>query len=217
MGGCDGPRRSEACPSPMGPDFDIGNSPILVTLPNGKRALFVGHQERRRRSRSIRMTTAPCCSGQPVGRSRSASRGRGRGAIVWGGAADARRVYLRHGRCRDGAVKRPTGKIACAFTAPGLGGAAPPVSARRRPPFRASSSRAPATASCSRSRRRRQAALGSSTPRRNSPRSTRCAAKGGAIATSGAVVVDGMVYVGSGYAISAGASGGNVLLAFGVE
>jgi polyvinyl alcohol dehydrogenase (cytochrome) len=40
---------------------------------------------------------------------------------------------------------------------------------------------------------------------------------GGAIATSGATVVDGMVYVSSGYAISSGASGGNVLLAFGVE
>ena len=43
------------------------------------------------------------------------------------------------------------------------------------------------------------------------------AAKGGQIAVSGAVIVDGMVYVGSGYAISAGASGGNVLLAFAVE
>jgi polyvinyl alcohol dehydrogenase (cytochrome) len=42
-------------------------------------------------------------------------------------------------------------------------------------------------------------------------------AHGGAINTSGAVVVDGMVYVGSGYAINTAASGGNVLLAFGVE
>jgi polyvinyl alcohol dehydrogenase (cytochrome) len=42
-------------------------------------------------------------------------------------------------------------------------------------------------------------------------------AHGGAIATAGAVIVDGMVYIGSGYAISSGASGGNVLLAFGVE
>ena len=42
-------------------------------------------------------------------------------------------------------------------------------------------------------------------------------ARGGQIAVSGAVIVDGMVYIGSGYAISAGASGGNVLLAFGVE
>ena len=42
-------------------------------------------------------------------------------------------------------------------------------------------------------------------------------ARGGAINTSGAVVVDGMVYVTSGYAIIAGGSAGNVLLAFGVE
>jgi polyvinyl alcohol dehydrogenase (cytochrome) len=43
------------------------------------------------------------------------------------------------------------------------------------------------------------------------------AARGGQIAVAGAVVVDGMVYIGTGYAISAGASGGNVLLAFGVD
>ena len=42
MGGCNGPNRSEACPSPMGPDLDIGNSPILKTLPNGKRVLMTG-------------------------------------------------------------------------------------------------------------------------------------------------------------------------------
>jgi hypothetical protein len=42
-------------------------------------------------------------------------------------------------------------------------------------------------------------------------------ARGGAIATAGAVVVDGMVYIASGYAINSGAQAGNVLLAFGVE
>ena len=42
-------------------------------------------------------------------------------------------------------------------------------------------------------------------------------ARGGAIASSGAVVVDGMVYVGSGYAVTSGATAGNVLLAFGVN
>jgi len=42
-------------------------------------------------------------------------------------------------------------------------------------------------------------------------------AHGGAINISGAVAVDGMLYVGSGYAISSGASGGNVLLAFGTD
>jgi hypothetical protein len=42
-------------------------------------------------------------------------------------------------------------------------------------------------------------------------------ARGGAIQTSGVTVVDGMVYATSGYAILAGASAGNVLLAFGVD
>jgi polyvinyl alcohol dehydrogenase (cytochrome) len=42
-------------------------------------------------------------------------------------------------------------------------------------------------------------------------------AHGGAISVSGAVVSDGMVFVSSGYAISSGASGGNVLLAFSVQ
>ena len=43
------------------------------------------------------------------------------------------------------------------------------------------------------------------------------AAHGGAIAVSGAVVANGMVFIGSGYGISSGAQAGNVLLAFGVE
>jgi polyvinyl alcohol dehydrogenase (cytochrome) len=43
------------------------------------------------------------------------------------------------------------------------------------------------------------------------------AAHGGAISVSGAVAVDGMVFVSSGYAITSGASGGNVLLAFSAQ
>lgn len=42
-------------------------------------------------------------------------------------------------------------------------------------------------------------------------------AHGGAIAVSGAVVSGGMLFVSSGYAITSGASGGNVLLAFSVQ
>ena len=42
-------------------------------------------------------------------------------------------------------------------------------------------------------------------------------AHGGAISVSGAVISGGMVFVSSGYAITSGASGGNVLLAFSVE
>ena len=42
-------------------------------------------------------------------------------------------------------------------------------------------------------------------------------AHGGAISSTGATIVNGMVFVSSGYAISSGASGGNVLLAFGAN
>ena len=42
-------------------------------------------------------------------------------------------------------------------------------------------------------------------------------ARGGTIASSGAVIVDGMVYVGSGYAVNNGTTAGNVLLAFAID
>jgi polyvinyl alcohol dehydrogenase (cytochrome) len=42
-------------------------------------------------------------------------------------------------------------------------------------------------------------------------------AHGGSIASTGAVVAGGMVFIGSGYGISSAAAGGNVLLAFGIE
>ena len=45
----------------------------------------------------------------------------------------------------------------------------------------------------------------------------RSAAHGGAITPPGATIVNGMVFITSGYAISSGASGGNVLLAFGAN
>ena len=42
MGGCGGQNKSKACPQTMGPDADIGNSPILSTLPDGRRVLIAG-------------------------------------------------------------------------------------------------------------------------------------------------------------------------------
>jgi len=42
-------------------------------------------------------------------------------------------------------------------------------------------------------------------------------AHGGAISTSGAVIAGGMVFAGSGYAVGTGATGGTVLLAFGID
>jgi polyvinyl alcohol dehydrogenase (cytochrome) len=216
MGGCGGPNRSEACPSPMGPDYDIGNSPILVTLPNGKRALFVGTKGADvlaldpDANGALLFRVNP--SGQPVGFS-----GRGRGGIVWGGATDQRQVYYGMGAAGLGAVQSTDGKTAWVFTAPGAGG-------RGTAALGAAPTAIPGVVFEGSGDGRLfavSAVDGKQLWEFNTAQTfdtvNKVAARGGQIATSGAVVVDGMVYIGSGYGISSGASGGNVLLAFGVE
>lgn len=216
MGGCGGPNRSEACPSPMGPDFDIGNSPILVTLPNGRRALLAGTKGADvmaldpDANGAVLFRVNP--AGQPVGFT-----GRGRGAIVWGGAADPRQVYYGMGAAGLGAVRSSDGNTAWVFTATGVGGRG--VAALGAAPTAipgvvfqgAGDGRLFAVSSADGKQ------LWEFNTAQEFDTVNKVPAHGGAIATSGAVVVDGMVYVASGYAISSGAQAGNVVLAFAVE
>ena len=216
MGGCAGATRSEACPSPMGPDFDIGNSPILVTLPTGKRALFVGLKN------ADVVALDPDDGGKllfrvnPVtGNPGVLGRG-GRGSIVWGGAASEGRVYYGTGAPGLAAVQAASGTTAWLFTAPGArGGSAGLGAAPTAIPgvvFQgATDGQLFAVNSADGTR------LWQFNTAQDFDTVNEVKARGGAINTSGAVVVDGMVYVSSGYAIIAGASAGNVLLAFGVE
>ena len=109
MGGCNGPQKSEACPNPIGPDMDIGNSPILKTLPNGKRILFGGTKDAdifaldpdNHGALLYRINA----TGGPIGGGRG-----GRGSIVWGGAADDRHVYYGLGGAGLTAVRPDTGE-----------------------------------------------------------------------------------------------------------
>ena len=93
MGGCSGTERSEACPTPMGPDMDIGNSPMLITLPDGRRALLGGTK-----SADV-FALDPDNNGALIYRVNAAGgpinvTGRAaRGSIVWGGATDGQQVY----------------------------------------------------------------------------------------------------------------------------
>ena len=219
MGGCNGPNASDACPKPMGPDMDIGNSPILKSLPNGKRVLIAGTK-----SADIfaldpddngKLLYRIHPLGQPIG-----GGGRGRSSIVWGGAADGRLAYYGIGGGGLAAVQQATGEVAWLFTLP------PPADGRGR----GVSLGAAATAipgvifegASDGTLYAISAADGKQiwsypTAKEFETINRVFPAHGGAISTSGAVVVDGMVYVGSGYAVGSGASGGNVLLAFGVE
>jgi polyvinyl alcohol dehydrogenase (cytochrome) len=214
MGGCNGPVRSEACPSPMGPDFDIGNSPILVTLANGRRAVIAGGKN------ADVWAVDPDANGKllfhvnPLGATPGTFGRGGRGSIVWGGAAAEGRVYYGTGAAGLAALNAE-GATLWQFTAPGTTGrgnaalGAAPTTIPGVVFQGAGDGRLFAVSS----------ADGKELWQFNTAQEfetvNKVKAKGGAIQTSGAVVADGMVYVSSGYAISAGASGGNVLLAFG--
>jgi len=219
MGGCTGANRSAACPSPMGPDMDIGNSPILTTLPDGKRrAVLIGTK-----SADV-IALDPDANGKLLFRINAAggpinASGRGaRGSIVWGGAADAQHVYYGAGAAGLVAVRPTSGEIAWTFRAPALvaggrgggTGAAPTVipgvvfeGAGDGRLFAVSATDGMPIWEFNTAQEFKTV--------NNVP------AKGGAISVNGAAVVDGMVYIGSGYAISSGASAGNVLLAFGID
>jgi polyvinyl alcohol dehydrogenase (cytochrome) len=227
MGGCNGANVSEACPKPMGPDMDIGNSPILKTLPNGKRVLIAGTKtadifaldpdDNGKLLYRVNPLGLPINTGNPFG---------GGPSIVWGGAADGTLVYYGVGSGGLAAVRPATGERAWLFTLPAP--AAPPAGGRGR--GRGVSLGAAATTipgvvfegASDGTLYALSAADGAKlweypTAREFETINRIAPAHGGAISTSGAVVVDGMVFVGSGYAVGSGASGGNVLLAFGVD
>jgi polyvinyl alcohol dehydrogenase (cytochrome) len=217
MGGCGGAVKSAACPDPMGPDMDIGNSPILKTLPNGKRVLIGGTKggdvfgldPDNKGALVFRVNVG----GVPVGTNRG-----GRGSIVWGGSVDDQHVYYGAGGAGLVALQAATGERAWAFTAPpapagGRGSAlgAAPTSIPGVVFQGASNGRFYAVSSVD------GKLLWEFNTAQEFETVNKVQARGGAISSSGAVVVGGMVYLGSGYGISSAASGGNVLLAFGVD
>jgi polyvinyl alcohol dehydrogenase (cytochrome) len=216
MGGCGGATRSEACPSPMGPDFDIGNAPILVTLPGGRRALFVGMKN------ADIAALDPDANGKllfrvnPLGATPGTLGRGGRGSIVWGGAASEGRVYYGTGAAGLAAVDAATGANAWLFTAAGArGGRAGLGAAPTAIPGVVFQGATDGQLFAVNSADGKQ--LWSFNTAQSFDTVNKVTARGGAINTSGASVVDGMIYVSSGYAITAGASAGNVLLAFGVD
>ena len=71
------------CPDSNGPDFDFGSSPILVTLPHGRRALVAGQKS------GVVSAVDPDRSGEILWQVR-VGRGGGLGGIQWGSAARPR-------------------------------------------------------------------------------------------------------------------------------
>jgi polyvinyl alcohol dehydrogenase (cytochrome) len=201
----------------MGPDMDIGNSPILKTLPNGKRVLIAGTKGGDVFALDPDNNGALLYRINVGGGTVGGNRG-GRGSIVWGGAADNQYVYYGAGGAGLAALQPATGQQAWIFTPP------PPSGGGRGSSLGAAPTTIPGVVfqgSSTGTLYAVSAADGKQLWEFNTAQQfdtvNKVPAHGGAISTSGAVAVNGMVFVGSGYAISSGASGGNVLLAFGVD
>jgi polyvinyl alcohol dehydrogenase (cytochrome) len=75
------------CPDVNGPDFDFSSPPILVTLPNGKRALVAGQKS------GIVHAIDPDQQGEVLWQVR-VGKGGTMGGVQWGSAADQRNVYV---------------------------------------------------------------------------------------------------------------------------
>jgi len=89
INGCwrpDGRQLAANCPSPLGPDFSIGNSPILADLPGGRQLLVVGQK-----SGHVHALD-PAASGKLVWQ-RRLSPGSALGGVEFGMATDGGLVY----------------------------------------------------------------------------------------------------------------------------
>ncbi|HEY4359441.1 MAG TPA: PQQ-binding-like beta-propeller repeat protein [Bryobacteraceae bacterium] len=75
------------CPSVNGPDYDFASSPILVNLPNGKRALVAGQKS------AVVHALDPDQQGEVLWSVRI-GRGGTAGGVQWGSATDGTNVYV---------------------------------------------------------------------------------------------------------------------------
>jgi polyvinyl alcohol dehydrogenase (cytochrome) len=85
--GCAPGGNNSNCPQTTGPDYDIGTSPILRTLPGGRRILLVGQKS------GVAYGLDPDKDGAIVWQFR-AGKGGALGGIEWGIAADDQQVYV---------------------------------------------------------------------------------------------------------------------------
>ena len=76
----------ENCPAANGPDFDLGQPPVLVSLSQGHRALIVGQKS------GVVHALDPDAEGRVLWQTR-VGRGGALGGIQWGSASDDRQFY----------------------------------------------------------------------------------------------------------------------------
>jgi polyvinyl alcohol dehydrogenase (cytochrome) len=208
LGGCGPKTRTENCPKDPGPDLDIGNSPVLRTLPGGRRILVVGLKDGRvlaldpdRRGKllwSTRTLPADPSPGAPGGR-----------GIYWGGASDGKRIYYGLAAGLATALDLRTGKPAWSrrLSAPGSSNSAAASAIPGAMLIGGMDGKLHALAAPD------GHDLWTFDTARPFETVNKVQAHGGAIGSAGPTVAEGMLFIGSGYAV-VGDRTGNVLLAF---
>ncbi len=215
VGGCGGPNESANCPKPNGPDQDIGNSPILRTLPSDKRVLVFGTKNGRVIALDpddhgkvlwITKVAPPLANPNPFYKLLD--------GVVWGGAADDQHVY--YGLHAGGmvAVDLASGKVAW-YTPfapiPGRVSSSAATSAIPGVAFVGDSNGVIHALSTTDGHE-----LWSYATNHTYDTVNKVPAHGGAIDGAGPAICDGMVFAGSGYAV-VGSKTGNVLIAFSTD
>ena len=222
------------CPDSEGPDFDFASSPILVTLPNGRRALLLGQKS------AVIYAVDPDRRGQIVWQSRIGEGGTV-GGIEWGSASDGRNVYVALSDIRFAVQTKPGSNDRSYDLDPAKGGGifafrvdngermwqtAPPGCGERRPCSPAQSAALTAIPGVVWSGAEDGHLRGYSTvdgkiiwdydTAQEYKTVNGVPGRGGAIDVAGPVVGGGMLFTLSGYPARGGLPG-NVLLAFEVE
>ena len=230
---------SANCPDTAGPDFDFGQSPILVSLANGKRALVAGQKS------GMVHALDPDQQGELLWSVRL-GKGGTLGGIQWGSAADARNIYAAVSDFSFKPVRAPTAQSTNSPAGPveidpEAGGglfalrladgkpvwAAPPPGCKGKPGCSPAQSAAvtliPGVAFSGSVDGHLRAystqdgkIVWDADTAREFPTINGVPGTGGSVDGPGPVVAGGILYVNSGYAL-AGQRPGNVLLAYSVD
>ena len=219
VSGCRAKNDNPNCTDQRGPDYDLGNSPMLARLPHGRRVIVIGQKS------GIGWALDPEKRGEVIWQYRAGAGG-ALGGIEWGSAVDAEHAYF---AVSDILSATPGGLHAVSLQSGERVWYAPP-----QPPQCTSGPRCNAAQAAAISVMPGAIFSGSNdgTLRAYSTLSgailwevdtnrefetvNGVAAKGASMLGPGPVIVNGMLFVSSGYGAFGGRAG-NVLLAYGVE
>lgn len=221
-GSCRAANREEAaCPDKDAPDFDFTGSPLLVDVGGGRQLIVVGNKT------GIIFAFDPDAEGKIVWERRVAQ-GSSSGGVFWGSATDGERIYAASADFFADKPETSGGMYAVNLRTGRLVWSTPGAGCENRNPCKPSQ---PAAVTLIRGvvfsgtmdgrlraySTRDGKVLWEAETAREFPTVNGVPANGGSMSNGGAVVVDRMLYVNSGYSHHGGILPGNVLLAFSAE